>query len=227
MKSIIVLFIFLIFSFSVYPQKSNFGAGINLGVSVPTGDFDEFYSTGFGGDAHFLYHLGNQAIFTLSVGYNLWNLDVDEFNNKASEADLNWTFDLDSDYRTLPILIGVKWMLAQSRKGGLYVSLLGGIYNYTFKLKGTAYNTIPNANIPFIPLPDIEETGTETMLALGLGYLIKFGKHWYADVNGNYNIITNGFAVNEPVNPDDPDAIYGVKGTLQYVSFLAGINYRF
>ena len=126
-----------------------------------------------------------------------------------------------------PILIGVKWMLAQSRKGGLYVSLVGGLYNYTFKLKGTAYNTIPNANIPFIPLPDIEETGTETMLALGLGYLIKFGKHWYADVNGNYNIITNGFAVNEPVNPDDPEAIYGVKGTLQYVSFLAGINYRF
>jgi len=46
-------------------------------------------------------------------------------------------------------------------------------------------------------------------------------------VNGNYNIITNAFSVNEPVNPEDPNAIYGVKGTLQYVSFLAGINYRF
>jgi hypothetical protein len=102
-----------------------------------------------------------------------------------------------------------------------------GIYNYTFTLKGTAFNTVPNANIPQIPLPEINESGTETMIVFGLGYLFKLGKHWYFDFKGNYNVLTNAFAVNEPVNPADPNAVYGVKGTLQYVSILAGINYRF
>ncbi len=63
MKTIIALSIILKFSFSVYAQKSNFGAGINLGVSVPAGDFDEFYNTGFGVYAHFIYHLGNAHIY--------------------------------------------------------------------------------------------------------------------------------------------------------------------
>ena len=114
-----------------------------------------------------------------------------------------------------------------SIKDGVHIILKGGIYNYTFTLKGIAFNTIPNANIPQIPLPDINENGTETMIVLGLGYLFKLGKRWYVDLKGNYNFLTNAFAINEPVNPEDPNAIYGVKGTVQYVSFLAGINYRF
>jgi len=225
MKSLIVLSTLLIFSISLFAQKSNFGAGINLGVSVPTGDFDNFYKQGFGGDAHFLYHLGNQAIFSLSLGYNIWNLDVDELNKKVSDAGLTWTFDLDSKFSTLPVLIGIKWLLAQNKKGGLYVGLLGGVYKYNFTIRGSANRS--GYDINMIPIDEIKKNGTETMLTLGLGYLFKFGKHWYVDVNGNYNIITNAFSVNEPVNPEDPNAIYGVKGTLQYVSFLVGINYRF
>jgi hypothetical protein len=137
------------------------------------------------------------------------------------------SFELDSDFKVVPVLIGVKWLLTQSRKSSLYVSLKGGIYNYTFTLKGTAFNTVPNANIPQIPVPELNESGTETMIVFGLGYLFKLGKHWYFDFKGNYNVLTNAFAVNEPVNPADPNAVYGVKGTLQYVSILAGINYRF
>ena len=78
-----------------------------------------------------------------------------------------------------------------------------------------------------VDIPEVKENGTETILVLGLGYLFKLGKHWYFDFKGNYNFLTNAFAVNEPVNPDDPNAVYGVKGTLQYVTILAGINYRF
>ena len=177
MKTFLTIIIIIVITFSSNAQ-SNFGVGINLGVSVPAGDFDEFYNTGFGGDVHFLYHLGNQAIFTLSVGYNLWNLDVDEFNKKASDAGLSWHFDLDSDFKIIPILIGVKWLLVQSKKGSLYLSLKGGVYNYKFCLKGTANSTDPGANSIPIQLPRIEKTGTETMLALGLGYLIQLGKHW-------------------------------------------------
>ncbi|MDX1702476.1 MAG: hypothetical protein R3250_17740 [Melioribacteraceae bacterium] len=226
MKKYSILILFMIIPSMSLAQR-NFGAGVNFNVNIPVSDFDQFYNTGYGGDAHFLYHLGNQAIFSLTVGYNMWNLDVNEFNNKISETGLNWRFELDSDFRVIPVLLGVKWLLTQSKKSSLYASLKGGVYQYTFKLKGTAFNTIPNANIPQIPIPEINETGTETMLVLGLGYLFKFGKHWYFDFKGDYNILTNAFAINETVNPENPDAVYGVKGTLQYVTILAGINYRF
>jgi hypothetical protein len=226
MKKYFLLLVFIISPIILYAQ-SNFGVGVNLNVNIPVSDFDEFYNTGYGGDMHFLYYLGNQTILSFTIGYNMWNLDVDEFNKKVADTGLNWRFDLDSDFRVIPVLLGVKWLLVQGKQNSLYVSLKGGIYNYTFNLKGTAFNTIPNANIPQIPLPDINENGTETMIVLGLGYLFKLGKRWYVDLKGNYNFLTNAFAINEPVNPEDPNAIYGVKGTVQYVSFLAGINYRF
>jgi hypothetical protein len=226
MKKYSILILFTTIPLLSYAQ-SNFGVGANLNVNIPVSDFDEFYNTGYGGDVHFLYHLGNQAIFSFTVGYNLWNLDVDEFNKKVEEAGFNGNFDLDSDFRIIPILIGAKWLLAQGKKNSLYVSLKGGIYNYNFSLKGTANLIFPGGNSIPIDIPEINESGTETMIVLGLGYLFKLGKHFYFDFKGNYNILTNAFAVNEPVNPDDPDAVYGVKGTLQYVTILAGINYRF
>lgn len=226
MKKYSILILFTTIPFLSYAQ-SDFGVGANVNVNIPVSDFDEFYNTGYGGDVHFLYHLGNQAIFSFTVGYNLWNLDVDEFNKKVEEAGFNGNFDLDSDFRIIPILIGAKWLLAQGKKNSLYVSLKGGLYNFNFSLKGTVNLIAPGGNSIAIDIPEINESGTETMIVLGLGYLFKLGKHFYFDFKGNYNILTNAFAVNEPVNPDDPDAVYGVKGTRQYVTILAGINYRF
>ena len=226
MKKKFIPILFALFP-SLILSQSNFGVGANLNVSIPVSDFDEFYNTGYGGDAHFLYHLGNQAIFSFTVGYNTWNLDVDEFNKKVSEAGFNGSFDLDSGFKIIPFLLGIKWLLAQGKKSTLYVSFKGGIYNYSFSLKGTANLTIPGGNSIPVEIPEIKESGTESMLVLGLGYLFKLGKHWYFDFKGNYNVLTNAFAVNEPVNPDDPNAVYGIKGTLQFVTILAGINYRF
>jgi hypothetical protein len=226
MKKQFILIFFALFP-SLILSQSDFGVGANLNVNIPVSDFDEFYNTGYGGDVHFLYHLGSQAIFSFTVGYNGWNLDVDEFNKKVSDAGFNAKFDLDSDFKIIPVLLGIKWLLAQGKKSSLYVSLKGGIYNYNFVLKGTANLTFPGGNSIPVDIPEFKESGTETMLVLGLGYLFKLGKHWYFDFKGNYNFLTNAFAVNEPVNPDDPNAVYGVKGTLQYVTILAGINYRF
>jgi len=226
MKTQFILILFALVP-SLILSQSDFGVGANLNVNIPVSDFDEFYNTGYGGDAHFLYHLGNQAIFSFTIGYDRWNLDVDEFNKKVSDAGFNAKFDLNSDFNIIPVLLGVKWLLAQGKKSSLYVSLKGGIYNYNFSLKGTANLVLPGGNSIPVDIPEVKESGTETMLVLGLGYLFKLGKHWYFDFKGNYNFLTNAFAVNEPVNPDDPNAVYGVKGTLQYVTILAGINYRF
>lgn len=225
MKTLFTIIIFSIISLPTFAQKSNFAVGINAGVGVPTGDFSNLYNTGFAGDVHLLYHLGNQAIFFFSAGYNTYGFNTDDFNNRVEEANIPWRFELETDFKIIPVLLGVKWLIAHGKSSSLYASLMGGIYNYEFKFKATAFPTI-NPGIPAQQI-DVSENGNETMLGLGLGYLIRLSKHWYVDMNGNYNFITNAFTVNEPVNPEDPDAVYGVKGTLQYVSLFLGINYRF
>ena len=65
--------------------QSDFAVGINGNVNFPNGKFTEYFGTGYGGDAHFLYLFGNSSIFSLSVGYNKFDLDLDAFNAKANE----------------------------------------------------------------------------------------------------------------------------------------------
>ncbi len=225
MKTFLTIIFSIVLTISSNAQ-SNFGVGLSGGVNFPTGDFDEFYNAGYGGDLHFSYHLGNEAIFTLAVGYNRWNLAVDAFNKLAAASGLNWKFELDSHFAIIPVLLGVRWYLFQ-KKNQPYITFEGGIYNYQFKLEGKAVNTVSGANIPEIPIPEVRKSGTETMLNLGLGYLYTLSKHWLLDVTVKYNIITNAFTIENLVDPESEDTIYGVKGTNQYLSLLAGINYRF
>ncbi|MDX1373895.1 MAG: outer membrane beta-barrel protein [Nitrososphaeraceae archaeon] len=221
------IFVFIAL-FTISPNaQSDFSTGIDLGGNIPVSKFDKLYSFGYGGDAHFLYHVGNQAIFSFSVGYHTWPTDQDAFNNKAEELGLNWRFEIESDFKIIPVLLGVRWYFLKGKKSLPYIIFEGGLYHYMFTLSGKALNTIPNADIPEIALPDISESGTETMINLGAGYLIKLGKHWYLDLAGKYFVLTNAFALNEPVDPENSDAIYGVKGLLQFVHLMAGINYRF
>ena len=112
MKTFLTIIFIIVITFSSNAQ-SKFGVGLSGGVNFPTGDFDEFYNAGYGGDLHFLYHLGNEAIFTLAVGYNRWNLDVDALNKLVAESGFFYHFDLDSDFSIIPVLLGVRWYLFQ------------------------------------------------------------------------------------------------------------------
>jgi hypothetical protein len=225
MLKYLVLLIFLSSNFVIHAQ-SDFAVGMNGAVNFPTGQF-AYFNTGYGGNAHFLYLLGNSTILTFSVGYNLFDLDVDKFNDRAKELGLNANFDVESDFKTIPFLIGAKWYFLSQKKHSLYIMLEAGLYNYQFTFNGTAYREDVAGNSIPIELQERDETGTETMLKISAGYLFFFSKHWFLDVSGGYIVLTDAFAINEPVNPEDPDAIYGVVGTLNYITAQAGINYRF
>ena len=101
------LFLVIVYSAKITNAQSDFAAGINGNVNFPNGKFTEYFGTGYGGDAHFLYLFGNSSIFSLSVGYNSFGLDVDAFNAKANELGLNVKFDVESSFSTIPILLGV------------------------------------------------------------------------------------------------------------------------
>ena len=225
MKKYTFILFFLLGS-SISTAQSDFAVGLNGSMNFPTGQFADF-NTGYGGNVHFLYLLGNSTIFSLSVGYDNFSLDVDRFNERAKELGLNAQFDVDSKFSTIPILLGAKWYFLQAKKHNLYIMLEAGLYSYQFSFKGTANVISPSGNSISVDLPEINENGTKTMLKISGGYLYFFSKHWFIDVSAGYIVLTNAFAINEPVNPEDPNAIYGVVGTLNYITVQAGVNYRF
>jgi len=206
--------------------QSDFAIGLNGNVNFPNGKFTEYFSTGYGGDVHFLYLFGNSSIFTLAVGYNQFGLDNDAFNAKANELGLDATFDVESKFSTLPILLGVKWYFLKQKTNSAYIMIEGGFYKYNFTLNGTA-EVDSTGSSETITLPEIDEDGIETMLRISAGYLFFIEKHWFIDASVNYIVLTDAFTVDVPADPEDAEAIIGAAQTLNYLSVTAGINYRF
>ncbi|MBE0572504.1 MAG: outer membrane beta-barrel protein [Ignavibacteriaceae bacterium] len=206
--------------------QSDFAIGLNGNVNFPNGKFTEYFGTGYGGDIHFLYLFGNSSIFTLAVGYNHFELDLDAFNEKANALGLNAKFDLESKFSTLPILLGVKWYFLKQKTNTAYIMIEGGFYNYKFTLSGSA-EVDSTGSSETITLPEINEDGIETMLRISAGYLFFFDKHWFIDASVKYIVLTDAFTVDVPDDPQDAEEINGAAQTLNYFSISAGINYRF
>ena len=223
-KHLILILIITLTSF--VKAQSDFAVGVNGNVNFPNGKFTEYFSTGYGGDAHFLYLFGNSSIFSLSVGYNQFGLDLEAFNAKANELELDATFDVESKFSTIPILLGVKWYFLKQKTQSPYIMIEAGFYNYNFTFSGTA--VVDSAgNVETVNLTEIDEKGTETMLRISAGYIIFIQKHWFIDASVNYIVLTNAFTVDVPADPEDAEAISGAAETLNYLSISAGINYRF
>lgn len=222
----LILFLIITLTLLVNAQ-SDFAFGINGNVNFPNGEFTEYFGTGYGGDAHFLYLFGNSSIFSLSVGYNRFDLDEGAFNAKADELGLNVNFDVESSFSTIPILLGVKWYFLKQKNQSPYIMIEGGFYNYNFAFKGTANIIDPGGNNIPIEIPEIDEKGTETMLRISAGYIYFIQKHWFIDASVNYIVLTDAFAVDVPTDPEEAQEITGAAQTLNYFSVSAGINYRF
>jgi hypothetical protein len=209
----------------VHPQ-SDFAVGVNGNINFPNGQFADF-KTGYGGDAHFLYLLGNYSILSLTIGYNKFDLDVDAFNDRANELGFDAEFKIESHFSTIPILVGAKYYFIQQKKHSPYIMIEAGLYDYQFSFKGTITEIAPGGSSIQSELPEIDESGTETMLKISAGYIYFFNRQWFVDASVGYAVLVDAFTVNKPVDPDDPDAVYGAAETLNYISVLAGINYRF
>ena len=228
MKTYFSIILSLLFFSSSYSQ-SDFALGVNAGLALPVGQLTEFYQSGYGANGEFMYAFSENFMVTFIVGYDIWDVDQDALNNKLEDQGKTFRLEIDSHFRIIPVYIGVRYYLAKGKHRPFFSFDFGG-YSYEFKLTGHAVNTIPGADIPRVPIPEQTETGTESTLALGLGYFHKLSKHWYLEITSKYNVITNGFTINEPdeiYDPEDPTSIYGVKGDLAFFTFMAGIVYRF
>ena len=218
-----------LFSFSSIYSQSKFAIGANGGLSFPVGEFTRYYEVGYGGNAHFFYGISEDFLISLTVGYDIWNVDQDAINSKVAEEGINFMFELDSHFRIIPLYVGARYYLARGKNRPFFSIDFGG-YSYEFKLSGRAVNVIPDANFPGGPIADRKETGTQTSLALGFGYFLRITKQLYFEINSKYYVLTNAFTINDPkeiYDPNNPNSIYGILGTQSFISLMAGIDYRF
>jgi outer membrane protein W len=221
------LFLVIVCTARITNSQSNFAVGISGDINFPNGKFTEYFGTGYGGDAHFLYLFGNSSIFSLSLGYNWFGLDLDAFNAKANELGLDANFNIESSFSTIPILIGVKWYFLKQKTQSPYIMIEAGFYNYNFKFKGTAEVNSVSDNSETVTMPEYDENGTEAMLRISAGYIVFIEKHWFIDASVNYNVLTDATTVNDPIDPENPEETPSTAQTLNYTSITAGINYRF
>jgi opacity protein-like surface antigen len=228
MKLILTAFLTLLTITSAQSQ-SKFAIGLNGGVSIPVGEFTRYYEVGYGANAQFFYGVSEDFLLSLTLGYDIWNVDQEAINMRLAEEGVNFTLQLDSNFRIIPFYIGVRYYLAKGKHRPFFSLDFGG-YSYEFKLSGQASNVIPNADFPGGTIPERKETGTQTSLALGLGYYYRVIKNFYLEIQSKYNVLTDAFTINDPkqiYDPADPTTIYGVLGTQAFISANLGINYRF
>jgi len=210
-------------------SQSKFAVGVNGGVSIPVGEFTRYYEVGYGANAQFFYGVSEDFLLSLTVGYDIWNVDQEAINKRLEEQGINFMLELDSHFRIIPFYVGARYYMAKGKHRPFFTLDFGG-YSYEFKLSGRANNVIPDADFPGGPLPEQTETGTQTSLALGLGFFYRVTKHFYLEINSKYNVLTDAFTINEPdqiYDPTDPTSVYGILGTQAFISVNLGINYRF
>ena len=228
MKIIITALVALL-AFSSANSQSKFAIGFNGGASIPVGEFTRYYEAGYGGNVQVLYSVSEDFLLSLTVGYDTWNVDQDAINKKLAEEEINFMLDLDSHFQIIPFYIGARYYMAKGKHRPFFSLNFGG-YNYEFKLSGKATNVIPDADFPGGPVKDRKETGTQTSLALGLGYFYKISKHVYLEIQSKYNVLTDAITINDPkqiYDPTDPTSVYGVLGTQAFITLMAGVDYRF
>jgi hypothetical protein len=122
---VILVAIVLVASFasaqSVWGQgKMSAGVGVELGL--PTGDWSNIASTGFGGFGLFQYGFNEDLLLTGQIGYTSWGTQ----NNYGSISDLAF-------------LVGGKYNLSKQVTPGFYGMVQLGIYSASFTAPSVTY----------------------------------------------------------------------------------------
>lgn len=223
MKFKTTIFLVLLLSSLIYGQ-GRWGAGVYGGVFLPITDFSDFYNTGFGENVQVTYGWSENTLLTFSVGTSSWDFDNDAFNQELENSGApEIRVDLYASFRVVPYLLGVRWY-AMKGKYRPYILLEGGRYYYETKYQGTITNSNEKPPDNIEEIPETKITGSETALALGIGTFAELSDHFFLDVVLKYNAITNARAISDF---EDEQTLTGLSRTVQYITLLAGINYRF
>ena len=196
-----------------------YSVSVGAGAAFPTGDFADFYSTGFIGKLGVAYKINPVTDIYISAGNTLWKVDNNDVNKKLERENINAEVNLDSELKNIPVTVGVK-LGTGSRKYRIYTGL-AIVFNF---LNLKTAGEITSGNQTETISPD-EESFTKTSLAIEMGVIIPLSRKLELDIGGKYNAISD--FDNNIIPQIGPVSDPVRAGTARYFSILAGVNYIF
>ena len=167
-KLLLAVFVLAMMGFS-YSAKADGKIKLSVGgdVLIPTGDFGDAFSTGFGGSVSGEYMVSPMANITLRTGYFTW-----------SAKDLPSGFD--AKFKGVPVLAGLKYYFMPEGSARVYghgeLGLFFGTAEATVVVLGQSYSG------------SVSET--KFTIAPALGVEIPAGSSASIDVSARYLIIS-------------------------------------
>ena len=213
MKRIIVLFLFFVFSISIFAQENVWGITAYGGTAIPTGGFADFYNSGYTFSGGAIYSFKFSTRIAITLGYSRWALDEDAFNNALQSDSLNVSFKGEAPVRVIPLLLQVKWY-GTNEGVKPYALIEGGFYFLKSEFSGQVFSSDSLAgNISG------SNSSTNTGITLGLGLSYDLFNNVELDIAGRYHIVSLNNSYNfVPVN------LGSNISSDQYWSVTAGIN---
>ncbi len=112
MKKFFTVVIILVSVPALVHSQGNIGISAQGGMTLPIGDFGDFYKPGYGGTGFLFFELAPGIEITGTSGYLMWDADIEE-------VDITLT--------SIPLLLGVRYYFGE---GGYapYAALEGGLH---------------------------------------------------------------------------------------------------
>lgn len=216
-KMILYLLIIFFYSFSIEAQNK-YAVEIDGAALIPTGTFTELYNPSFGIDGSFIFSAHTALQISINTGYHNFTFDNDAFNKSLVEQNSNFTANLDAPVNLIPLSLGLKYIVGDSRKWKPYFSLDAGIYFYTLKISGT----ITSSSGIETPL-ETKEDDNDTVIKIGTGILNRLAYDMFLNLSVKYNILSD----NKSIHYNSNGSVDTNAKTLNFVSILAGLQYYF
>jgi len=137
---IVTSLMLVLFACNAFAQIRAFGVG--GGVVLPTGNFGNFASTGFGGGVRGFYEYEglDNIMLTGSIGYY-------PFGGKAYSL-FGFETDYEYDWTVIPIMSGGRYYFGGTdAKTRLYLGAEAGIHIFSLSLNDKDGNTVDNATV--------------------------------------------------------------------------------
>lgn len=215
------LLMFIILSFSLISTCfAQFGVGATGYTSIPSGEFSDFYNAGFGGSGRITYFLHNDKQVYFNVGYHQWKFDNSKFNKWFKNNGGVGEFDLDAPVTAIPLLIGLKYIVADFSNLKTYIDVSAGYYLIKAETSGEYKN-----NGQSLDVGDESENFEELALGIGAGIMIPLAKKLNADIGVKVDFITDSEAVKSSLSDETKD-YYKEKNVTTFLIF-AGVSYQF
>lgn len=166
MKKVLLVLLALVCFVSIsHAQKKDMNLSVGAEVSLPQGDWGDFFNTGFGATVNFEYGFSSQLFGVATAGYLMWGADDYSLYGVTIETSMT----------AIPILGGVKYYF--DKKGGIYAIAQAGFYMFTVTAEGGGASS--------------DASDEEFTVRAGAGYEIELSKNMLLDISAMYVIISD------------------------------------